>query len=61
MHFLENVFRLATFIFFSFTYSIVITKLEKVFKNIDLKKYPGRFTVLALPGPQNSKYAGIFF
>ena len=33
------------FHFFSLTFNVVITKPKKFFKNIDLKKIPGRFTV----------------
>ena len=42
---LENVSGLLTFIFFSFTYDITITKLKKYLKNIDLKKFPSTFIV----------------
>ena len=35
------------FHFFSFIFDIVITKPKKFFKNIDLKKFPGRFSILA--------------
>ena len=32
--------RFSTFIFFSFTFDIVITKMKKFYKNIDSKKNP---------------------
>ena len=45
-HFLKNVFRLSTFIFFSFTYVIMITKQKKFFRKIEMKKSPSHFTEL---------------
>ena len=39
--FFNNAFRLSTFIFFSFTFDVVITKPKKFFKNIEIKKIPG--------------------
>ena len=44
-HFLNNMFRLCSFIFFSLTFDIVITKPKKFFKNIDPRKNYHRFTV----------------
>ena len=45
-HFLGNILRLSTFIFFSLTLVIVITNPKKFLKNIAFKKFPSHFTNL---------------
>ena len=49
--FLVIALRLPTFIFFLFTYDIVITKPKKVFENILLNKSVCQFAVVGLERP----------
>ena len=50
-----------SFIFFPFRFDIVNAKPKKYFQKVDLKKYPGIFTVLGAKKGLNSKSTRIFF